>query len=440
MLGCSHIHSPAIQTLSMSKTIALVDCNNMFASCEKVFRPDLDNIPVISLSSNDGCVIARSYEAKALGIKMAQPYHEVKHFEHTHGLTVFSANFALYSDMSQRILSIIESFSPDVVPYSIDESFASLIGIPGPLAEYGSIIQQAILKQTGIGTGVGIATSKTLAKIANNAAKKYKQTGGVVDIVTDPSRRERLLSVMPASDVWGVGNATTKRLAEIGIHTALELAQLGETKAKTAFNIVLARTVAELNGESVLPWEIDTAINQQIIASRSLGRKITDPDTLFASVAYHVGRGARKLISQSAAASSITVSIRTNAFSTSDKQYSNAFTMRLEQASNNVIILTKAARAAFKQIYREGYQYSKTGITMNGIVPTDKIQNDLFSLPDEMCKKSAQLIDTMGDINSRFGLGATVLASQKQGGDWRPRSATRSPLYTTSWPDIPKII
>ncbi len=225
----------------MNDPICLVDGNNMFASCELAFRPDLRNRPVVVLSSNDACCIARNPSAKALGITMAQPYFQVRHFEKTHGLVVFSANFTLYTDMSQRIVTILQSFSPDVNPYSIDESFCIVPKIySDDLAFYGQTIRQTILQQTGIGTGVGIATTKTLAKLANVAAKKYPKTGGVVDLITDPKRRERLLSIMPVNDVWGVGKALTTKLDAIGISTALELAQLSTTQAKSQFSVVLS--------------------------------------------------------------------------------------------------------------------------------------------------------------------------------------------------------
>ena len=279
----------------MNDLICLVDCNNMFASCELAFRPDLKGIPVVVLSSNDACCIARSYEAKALGIKMAQPYHEVKHFERSHGLVSFSANFTLYTDMSQRIVSILEGFSADVSPYSIDESFCLIPALKNmDLEKAGAEMRQAILQQTGIGTGVGISTTKTLAKLANGAAKKFPMTGGVVDLVTDPNRRERLLDVMPINEVWGVGKALTAKLQAMGVNTALDLAKFGEQAAKSQFSVTLARTVSELNAVPAIPWEDDVVLNHQIIASRSFGSKITDKETVFASIVHHVGRGVKE--------------------------------------------------------------------------------------------------------------------------------------------------
>ncbi len=372
---------------------------------------------------------------------MAQPYFQVRHFEKTHGLVVFSANFTLYTDMSQRIVTILQNFSPDVNPYSIDESFCIVPKVYSrDLDAYGKTVRQAVLQQTGIGTGVGIATTKTLAKLANVAAKKYPKTGGVVDLITDPKRRERLLSIMPVNEVWGVGKALTTKLDAIGITTALELAQLSTTRAKSQFSVVLSRTVAELNGESVLPWEEDHVINQQIIASRSLGGKITDKETIYASIVHHVGRGVRKLRAQEAVATSISVSIRTNAYAADSAQYSNTATAYLPSPSDDMSTFATLAREAFNSVWREGHAYATTGITINDIIPKANVQSDLFAEPTESSsEKSEALTSTVEKINQRYGLGTAIVASQRQGTHWQPRSEHRSPEYTTRWSDIPLV-
>ncbi len=422
----------------MSERIALVDCNNMFASCEMAFRPDLKGRPIVVLSSNDACCIARNYEAKALGIRMAQPYYEVRHLEKSKGLIAFSANFTLYTNMSQRIVSIIEQFSPDVVPYSIDESFCMIPENQNSLLEAGNQIRLSILQQTGIGTGVGISSTKTLAKLANGAAKKFPQTGGVVDLISDPLRREKLLAVMGIDEVWGVGKAIAKKLSGMGVSTALDLAKFGSTSAKSEFSVVLARTVTELNGEQAVPWEADTAINQQIIASRSLGRKVTDKETVFASIAHHVGRGINKLREQNAVATSITVSISTNAYSTVDPQYSNAATCQSSTAHADIGAFTRLASTAFDKIWRNGYGYVKSGIVITDISEKGSLQEDLFAEDtSEHDEKRDSLHDTLDAINSKYGRGVAVIASQRQGGDWNPRSEFRSPEYTTQWNGIP---
>lgn len=431
---------PKLRSEQRPERIALVDCNNMFASCEMAFRPELKGKPIVVLSSNDACCIARNYEAKALGIGMAQPYYEVRHLEQTKGLIAFSANFTLYTNMSQRIVSIIEQYSPDVVPYSIDESFFIVPENYSSLIEAGTELRQAILRQTGIGTGVGISTSKTLAKLANGAAKKFPKTGGVVDLASDPLRREKLLAVMDIDEVWGVGKAIAKKLRDMGVNTALDLAKFGAAAAKSEFSVVLARTVTELNGEAVLPWEADTAINQQIIASRSLGSKVTDRETVFASIAHHVGRGVNKLREQNAVATTITVSIRTNAFSSVDPQYSNSATCQSTSAHADIATFTGLAAAALDSIWREGYGYVKTGIVITNITEKGAIQEDLFAADtSEHDDKRDSLHDTLDAINRKYGRGTTVIASQRQGGEWNPRAEFRSPEYTTKWPDIPLV-
>ncbi len=424
----------------MPEIIALVDCNNMFASCEMVFRPDLKGKPIVVLSSNDVCCIARNYEAKALGIQMAQPYHEVRNFNETAGLLAFSANFTLYTNMSQRIVSIIEQFSPDVVPYSIDESFLRVPENSGALETFGGRLRKTILKQTSIGTGVGISTTKTLAKLANGAAKKFPKTGGVVDLVTDGARREKLLAVMEVNEVWGVGKALTKKLNAVGVMTALDLAKFGASAAKTQHSVVLARTVTELNGEPAVPWEADTAINQQIIASRSLGSKVTDKATVFASIAHHVSRGVKKLREQGAVAKSITVSIRTNGYTTSDPQYSNSATCQSETAHADIGAFAALASSALDKIWRDGYGYVKSGIVITDIAEKGALQDDLFAVSgSESDTKRDALHDTLDSINDKFGRGSAVVASQRQGGAWQPKSEHRSPDYTTSWNEIPKV-
>ncbi len=424
----------------MNDIICLVDGNNMFASCELAFRPDLIGKPVVVLSSNDACCIARSYEAKALGIKMAQPYFEVRHFEKTHGLIAFSANFTLYTDISSRIVSILEGFTPHVAPYSIDESFCRFPPLTGmDLLKLGNDIRSTILTQTGIGTGVGISTTKTLAKLANNAAKKFPKTGGVVDLVTDEKRRERLLAVMEINEVWGIGKALNKKLRAMGIITALDLAKFGESAANSQFSVTLARTVSELNGIPALPWEDDIELNDQIIATRSFGEKIFDKETVIASLSYHVSRAVKKLRLQNAVAHSITIHIRTNANSKIDKQYSNSYTCRSSTPINDVVTFTKMAKAGLDEIWRDGFPYAKSGITLNEIESKNHLQEDLFASDDNHDEKKNDMQSVIESINTRYGLGAANVGSAKSGGNWQPKSENRSPNYTTSWADIPTI-
>ncbi|GAA0685454.1 hypothetical protein GCM10009104_08820 [Marinobacterium maritimum] len=260
----------------MSSVFALVDCNNFYASCERLFRPDLAGKPIVVLSNNDGCIVARSAEAKALGIKMGVPVYQVERYLQQHDVAVFSSNYALYADMSARVMSILEELAPRVEIYSIDEAFLDLTGIDSiqSLDAFGTRIRQQVGQHTGIRVCVGIAPSKTLAKLANHAAKQYPATGGVVDL-TNPERQRRLLALVPVSEVWGVGRRLRQRLETDGIRTALDLASANPKSIRQQYSVVLEQTVRELNGESCLSLEEITPVKQHVICSRSFGERIT---------------------------------------------------------------------------------------------------------------------------------------------------------------------
>jgi len=419
------------------RPIMLIDGNNFFVSCERIFRPDLRNQPTIVLSSNDGCAIARSPEAKALGIKMGQPWFQFREHGERHGLVVLSANFGLYTDISERVRTILEQFSPNVNPYSIDESFVDLSGFEHKdLAIYGHEIRAAILKRVGIPTGVGIGPTKTLAKAANWAAKKFKAMEWIVDIYTDPTRARRMLALMPVDEVWGVGRASAAQLQALGIHTALQLADADRTMLREQFSISLIRTAEELSGRESLPWEADTAINQQVIATRSLGTATDDAETLFSSIAHHVGRGARKLRSQGAVAGQLSVMMRTNGYANSQAQYAPSATCRLPAPTADTTVLTAAAKRLFERIYRAGYRYAKTGITLSEIAPAVAEQADLFAEPAPE-NDGPNLMEVVDAINRRFGKNLVATGSIAQGHHWQPKAEYLSPHYLSRWSDLP---
>lgn len=421
----------------MSRPIMLIDGNNFFVSCERIFRPDLRNKPTIVLSSNDGCAIARSAEAKALGIKMGQPYFQFREFGERNNLTVLSANFGLYTEISERVRTILEQFSPNVNPYSIDESFVDLSGFEHrDLAVYGREIRAAILQQVGIPTGVGIGPTKTLAKAANWAAKKFKQLGWIADIYTDPSRARRMLELMPIEEVWGVGKASAGQLKKLNVNTALQLADADRTLLRKHFSIATIRTAEELSGKESLPWEADTALNQQVIATRSLGTPVDDPQTLFSSIAHHIGRGARKLRGQGAVACQLSIMMRTNGFANNKAQYAPSATTRLRAPTADTSILTSAAKQLFERIYRSGYLYAKSGITLSEISPAVAEQTDLFAA-FEVDEESSALMSAVDAINRRFGKNLVSTGSVAQGDSWQPKADFLSPHYLARWSDIP---
>ncbi len=291
--------------------LALVDCNNFYVSCERLFRPDLWNRPVAVLSNNDGCIVARSQEVKALGIKMATPLHQVQHLIRKHQVTLFSSNYPLYADLSNRVSQCLEMFTPHLEVYSIDESFLDLTDVTNDITAYGQTIKHKVFQMTGIPVSVGIAPTKTLAKLANYAAKKWPQTGGVLDL-SDPHRVERLLRKVEVDEVWGIGGRTAQRLHIMGVNTAYDLAQQPAERIQAQFNIVIARTVMELNGTPCLSLQEITPPKQQIVCSRSFKKRLTDYQELANALSCFCNRAAEKLRQQNSVVGSVTVSIRTN--------------------------------------------------------------------------------------------------------------------------------
>lgn len=422
----------------MSTIFALVDCNNFYASCEKLFRPDLKDIPVLVLSNNDGCVVARSKEAKTLGIKMGVPVFQIQDQIRQHKIQVFSSNYALYADLSSRVMHTLESMAPRVEVYSIDEAFLDLTGF-GPaisLLQHGQEIKKTIGQWTGIGVCVGIAPTKTLAKLANHAAKKYPATGGVVDL-TDRDRQQRLLAITPVSDIWGVGRRLTKQLEAIGIETALDLANFPTTTIRNLFSIVLERTVRELNGESCLDLEEVPATKQQIMCSRSFGKKITDIDQMCEPIAQYTDRACEKLRQEKQQAKVLTVFIQTSPFKSGQEAYSNSATGELVLPSADTRELNVLAMQLLKRVWRDGYSYNKGGVMLSDFYVQNTYQSGLF---DEVIKRpdSAKLMAVIDEIN-QSKLGRVFLARQGMSNSWNMKREHLSPSYTSNWSDLPKV-
>jgi DNA polymerase V len=418
--------------------LGLIDANNFFCGVAACYDLSLRNVPVVTVGSNDGMAISRNAMAKELGIKMAQPYFQFKQFEQSHGLIVKSANFELITDMSQRVRDVLDELVPEIFPYSVDESFFICGGLENKdLEAYAQDIRKKVLQWTGVASCIGLGANRTLAKLSNYAAKKYKACNGVVDLYSDSSRRERLLKLTSVGSVWGVGPASAKKLIQAGIETAFDLADYGSTKVHKEFGVMLARTATELRGEVVFPFEDDAVTSQSIIASRSLGGAVKDPETLFASIATHIARGARKLRLQNTVAGRLSVSIQTSAFNTTAPRYSNKKVCSLPTPTSDTAVLTRFARDIFEQIFRSGYDYSKTAIEFTNVIPVGEVQDDLFSEPVRGISKSTELMGAIDSINAKYGMGVVTGASEKQGGSWRPKSKNRSPCYTTQWAEIP---
>lgn len=422
----------------MSNIFALVDCNNFYASCEKLFRHDLKDTPILVLSNNDGCVVARSKEAKALGIKMGVPMFQIQDVIKQHNIQVFSSNYALYADLSSRVMRTLESFVPRVEVYSIDEAFLDLTGLDSitSLLELGQHIKATIGQWIGIGVCVGIAPTKTLAKLANHAAKKYPATGGVVDL-TQKDRQQRLLAITAISDIWGVGRKLTKRLESMGIKTALDLANSPTATIRKQFSIVLERTVRELNGESCLDLEDVAPSKQQIICSRSFGTKIITLEHVGEAVSQYTERACEKLRLEKQQAKVLTVFIHTSPFNTGPNHYSNSATGELVIPSSDTRDLNALAMQLLKRIWREGYSYNKAGVMLSDFYSHNTYQPGLF---DEVAKRpnSEKLMTILDEIN-KSGLGRVFLARQGMSNTWRIKRDHLSPAYTTRWSDIPQV-
>jgi len=423
--------------------IALVDCNNFYVSCERVFRPDLLYQPVAVLSNNDGCIVARSQEVKDLGIKMATPVHQIKHLIKRHQIHLFSSNYTLYADLSSRVMQSLEAYSPHLEVYSIDESFLDLTGLCSHTSsrrnsiDYALQIKAEVFQNTGIPVCVGLAPTKTLAKLANYAAKKWHKTGGVLDL-SDTLRRDKLLPLVPVNEVWGVGKQTTKRLHLMGIFTAHDLASQSVATIQSHFNIVLARTVQELNGIACLDLESIAPDKQQIVCSRSFKRRLTDEKELIGALTCFAQTAAEKLRHQESVAGSISVSIRTNPLSQTDAQYQRSGQIQLKQPTNDTRHIVRIAKRLLKEIFKLGYRYQKCSLQLGHIQPeTQRQQMDLFSV-SEQSSDSSTLMNTVDHINRRFPK-AIAISAAGINNDWQTPVNYLSPRYTTDWDSLPGV-
>ncbi len=417
---------------------ALVDCNNFYASCEKLFRPDLKDTPVVVLSNNDGCVVARSREAKSLGIKMGVPVFQIKSEMQRHGILAFSSNYALYADLSSRVMRTLEEMAPRVEVYSIDEAFLDLTGIESAisLVEFGQQVRERIGHWIGITVCVGIAPTKTLAKLANHAAKKYPATQGVVDL-TNPDRQRRLLALVPVDDVWGVGRRLSTRLNELGITTALDLANASPRAIRDQFSVVLERTVRELNGESCIELEEIPPTKKQIVCSRSFGAKVTQFELLREAVCEYATRATEKLRKEQQQAKVLTVFIRTSPFKDNEPQYSNSASGELLIPSCDTRDFIELANHLLKRIWKDGFRYAKAGVMLSDFYDPGMFQPGLFD--DISTRSNSQQLMSVLDTINQSGAGKVFFAGQGTKKDWSMKREHLSPAYTTRWDQLPRV-
>ena len=423
------------------QVFALVDGNSFFASCEKVFRPDLTDRPVIVLSNNDGCVVARSKEAKKLGIKMCQPYFQIEEFCIRENVAVFSSNYELYANLSGRMMSTIAS-QVDCNPYSIDECFANMSGYEGlgtDLTQLGFRIKDKVFKDVGIPTCVGIAPTKTLAKYCNHLAKHYGGLKGVCNwLDLTPQRQAKALACEPVSEIWGVGRRYTEHLEKMGIRTALDLARADAEAIRNRFGITLSMTVRELQGTSCIPLELVKPKRQQIMRSRSFSHLVCDKDDLLGAITFHAQECGRTLRREGTVAHTVGIVLNTNPFRLQDVQQQAYPCVGLPYPISDTNTIIHCARRLLNQTYRKGYLYKRAGVYVGEVISKDAVTKDLF---EETETEQQQIIcELMDSINTRYGKNTLCFAASKLGkGTWEMSRARLSPGYTTCWKDLPRV-
>lgn len=418
---------------------ALVDVNSFYASCEAVFRPDLHGKPIVVLSNNDGCVIARSAEAKKLGVTMGAPYFKQRRLFEQHGVHVFSSNYSLYGDMSQRVMLLLEAMVPRVEVYSIDEAFMDLRGVSHchNLETFGHEVREQIKRGTHLAVGIGIAPTKTLAKLANHAAKQWPQTTGVVDL-SNKLRQRKLMALIPVEEVWGVGRQISKSLRTQGIDTALKLAEMDLAYVRRNYTVVLERTVRELRGESCLNIEDAASAKQQIVCSRSFGERITEYQDLKEAICSYAERAAEKLRGERQFCKHVSTFIKTSPFAAHELHYNNLASARLEIPTNDTRDIIKHALICLDHIWKPDKRYQKGGVMLGDFYDHGISQLNLF---DECSPKpnSEALMKVLDEINNK-GRGKIWFAGQGIKRDWQMKRNMLSPAYTTRFSELPIVM
>ncbi len=410
------------------RVFALIDCNSFYASCERIFRPELRKRPVVVLSNNDGCVIARSAEAKQLGIKMGAPYFQIRSDLERWGVAVFSSNYALYADISERVMAVIESLVPAVEVYSIDEAFADLTGIADPEA-LGRRVRREVLQRTGIPVGVGIAPTKTLAKLANHTAKRlHVQTGGVVDI-RDPFKRDWVLRNTQVAEVWGIGRRMTEHLERLEIRTAWDLAHADAWTLRKQFSVVIEKTARELRGTHCLDLEQIAPPKQEICCSRMFGHRLRELPPIQEAVATYAARACEKLRAQRSLCKKVRVSIRTGMFNPDEPKFARGVICELLYASDDTRVITRAALAGLEQAYREGFAFSKAEVLLLDLCQRGEFTADLFA--DVQPAASERVMEVLDQINAKWGRGMLRPGRVPTAPEWGMRREMMSPGYTT---------
>ncbi len=409
------------------KVFALIDCNAFYVSCERVFNPKLNNRPVVALSNNDGCIISRSKEAKALGIKMGVPLFKVKDIVEKEKVVVFSSNYTLYADMSRRVMNIISSSSPYTEIYSIDEAFVELSSLPIDYESYAHQLRQTILQHTGIPVSIGIASTKTLAKVANHKAKKDDSLNGVCSLV-NYNNIDQILELTEVGDVWGVGRRLSKKLINHGIHNAKLLKNCSDSWIRKMMSVNGLKTITELRGISCIPLEEYSMTRKSCCTTRSFGKLLTNLEDIEQAVTTFARRAAERIRSESLAASCVSVFVRTNPFDKKSAYYSNGASRTLSHPTHDSITIIETALLLTKRIFKNNYQYKKAGVLLSGLCDESEIQETLF---EKSYNRNSDLMSAIDAINYRYGRDTLQMASECKVGNWKQKRENCTRNYTT---------
>ena len=409
------------------KVFALIDCNAFYVSCERVFNPKLNNRPVVALSNNDGCIISRSKEAKALGIKMGVPLFKVKDIVEKEKVVVFSSNYTLYADMSRRVMNIISSSSPYTEIYSIDEAFVELSSLPIDYESYAHQLRQTILQHTGIPVSIGIASTKTLAKVANHKAKKDDSLNGVCSLV-NYNNIDRILELTEVGDVWGVGRRLSKKLINHGIHNAKLLKNCSDSWIRKMMSVNGLKTITELRGISCIPLEEYSMTRKSCCTTRSFGKLLTNLEDIEQAVTTFARRAAERIRSESLAASCVSVFVRTNPFDKKSNYYSNGASRTFSHPTHDSITIIETALLLTKRIFKNNYQYKKAGVLLSGLCDESEIQETLF---EKNYNQNSDLMTAIDAINYRYGRDTLQMASECKVGNWKQKRENCTRNYTT---------
>jgi len=424
-------------TSQNNRVYALCDANSFYASCEKVFRPDLKDTPVVVLSNNDGCVIAQSKEAKAmLDLYMCRPWFEVEEEAKMLGVVAFSSNYELYANMSNRFMATLRQFSPRQEVYSIDESFLDLTGIKCDLVAYGQQIKDTVMQWTGLPICVGMGSTKTLAKLANHCAKKQPHMNGVCDFTSmSETDIDNIMQQLPLSKVWGIGGKLEAKLNKLGVHDVLRLKRANPKRIRDEFGVLLERTIKELNGESWLELDETLSEAKQVMSSRSFGARVSSLQELEEAVSFHASNASARLRKHGLYANAVHVFIQNSPFDKAEF-YGASLIAALPSSTDNTLLINRTALWILKQLYKEGIYYQKAGVMLMELVPEGAQQTNLFTQNTSDTKYST-LMATLDSINSKYAKGTIKLASEGIYKTWVMRRSYKSPNYTGDWGELP---